>query len=341
MVLLYADGFDEGMQDWASNTGMVTFTGTNARSGYCAIYQQAGNFRRVITPSATVIVGCALRWDARETYPSGLSAPIITFFSDNNTTQHCGLYGTNDGSLRLANCGGPTLLTGGTTATNVIATNSTYYYIELKVTISDTIGAMALRVNNSLLLNLTNVDTKNGGTSSLIDAVSWHLSGVSGNILTDDVYILDGTGSYNNDFLGDLSVEHLRPTGDDAVTWTRSTGSTNFSCVDEMGNADTSDYNGSPTVGNRDFYTIGPSARVAGTVHGVYVSGTMAKSDAGARNAALCIREGAAGAIRTATSQTLSTSYVAYRQAYDRKNDGSAWSISDINALRIGAEVTA
>lgn len=49
-----------------------------------------------------------------------------------------------------------------------------------------------------------------------------------------DFVIWDGSGSYNNDFLGSVLVTNLTPTADVALNWTPSTGSGGYSILDNI-----------------------------------------------------------------------------------------------------------
>ena len=91
---------------------------------------------------------------------------------------------------------------------------------------------------------------------------------VAGNAY-DDVYICDTTGSVNNNFLGELTVEHLRPASDDTAQFLGSDANStdNWALVDEAGTYNGADYVASSTVGQRDLYVpapIGSSEHVTG-----------------------------------------------------------------------------
>ena len=110
----------------------------------------------------------------------------------------------------------------------------------------------------------------------------------------DDVYIADTTGSYNNDFLGELTVEHLRPASDDTAQWLGSDANSvdNYALVDEAGTYNGADYVASSTVGQRDLYVPTASTQpITSPVVGVVVAAVAMKTDAGTRTAKL-VRQG-------------------------------------------------
>ena len=85
--------------------------------------------------------------------------------------------------VRRGNAGGTVL---GTTATGLIAIN-TWYYIELQVVLSDTVGVVNLTIDGTSRLALTSQDTKNAGTKTVFDTMS--LVGITGvTAKFDDLY---------------------------------------------------------------------------------------------------------------------------------------------------------
>src|SRR5262249_36678260 len=146
-----------------------------------------------------------------------------------------------------------------------------FNYIEVKITISDTVGVVTVRVNGTSTgwLALTSQDTQNGGPSTITNII------LGGDLVTnasnapshfDDVVILDTTGAVNNDFLGDCRVEAIFPNGaGNYAQWTPSTGS-NFQNVDENPPNDDSDYNSSSTAGQIDTFNYSNLSVTSGTV---------------------------------------------------------------------------
>lgn len=71
------------------------------------------------------------------------------------------------------------------------------------------------------------------------------------------MYVLDGTGTTNNDFLGDINVRTLKPNGDASVAMTRSGGTTNAENVDNIpvsADWDDTSYVESGTSTTKDLY---------------------------------------------------------------------------------------
>jgi hypothetical protein len=184
-------------------------------------------------------------------------------------------------------------------------------------------------------------DTKNGGTATTIDKVLFHTGNGSVTITNiADVYILDGTGATNNNFLGDVAVRTLSPSGngtDSQLMGSDANQVNNYLLVDEHPYSST-DYNGSATPGQRDTYALTDLAAGINTVYGVQLNGFMAKSDVSLGTAKLVVRAG--GNLYSGTTRALSTSYVGYYDLYTTNPDTiTAWTVSDVNSLEAGMEV--
>lgn len=195
-------------------------------------------------PSSKTTVGIACR-----IYLDGLPGhaeiyPQISLTDGSNNAQ-CGIYITTTGAIRVmsgAVDSGSTL----TTSSPVITANA-WHHIELKATISDTVGTFDVYVNGAIVVSLTGVDTK-GSSSSTVDQVnfgnSWQTNAASApriNMYVKDYVLWDTAGSINNTFFGPVFVKGLRPNSDVSFNWTASTGSTGYTLIDEA-SPDDADY---------------------------------------------------------------------------------------------------
>jgi len=116
---------------------------------------------------------------------------------------------TSNNALQLQYGSGTTV---DTTANDVFEDNS-WHYIEWQTVLSNTTsGSYEVRVDGVDVMSGTGVRTQQNSNT---DAQCFHLRSVSGSntdyedvTLYDDWYILDGTGSVNNDFLGPVSIHH-------------------------------------------------------------------------------------------------------------------------------------
>jgi hypothetical protein len=133
---------------------------------------------------------------------------------------------------------GGTLL--GNSAVDVFVAGA-WNHFEFKVTISDTVGAIEVRINEFTRLNLTGIDTKN---TSLTEISQWVIGELSGSALTashfyvDDVvpWDTDNTDPNNTvvDWVGDCKVGAHLPIADTAeADWAKSSGVTGYTLIDD------------------------------------------------------------------------------------------------------------
>lgn len=236
-----------------------------------------------------------------------------------------------DGSIRAYNSALGVL---GTSAPSVIANTTAHFYVEVKVFIHDTTGSIEIRVNGNTtpVLNLTAIDTK--GTANAYATVvggPHSLSGSNVDMYVDDIYIAD-------DFLGDVRIEALSPSGAGATTnFTPSTGA-NYQCVDEAATPnDDTDYVSSSVVNDKDTYAMGNLASVLGAVVAVAVTTYDRKDDAGARTHSHVTR--LSGTEDTGAAFSPTTAYAFHQTVFTTKPGGGAWSIADVNAMEAGLKI--
>lgn len=92
---------------------------------------------------------------------------------------------------------------------------SAWNYVEVGAVISTTVGSVIVRVNGVTVLTLSGVNTQNSTVSALMQQVMWEGQQVA------HVYFCDNTGPAPwNTFLGDVRVQTLRVTSNDAVQFT-------------------------------------------------------------------------------------------------------------------------
>lgn len=159
------------------------------------------------------------------------------------------LYVTATGQLQIRSTPTGTVLadSGGFLISNLVL-----YHIEVQFYCHDSTGSITVRVNGLEALSATSIDTVNTG----VNQVNFLIGGGGPNYM-DNLYIYDGTGSYNNDWLGERNVYTLMPSGDGSVEeWALSTGSDSYALVDEIP-PNTSDYIESDTVDQETILEIG------------------------------------------------------------------------------------
>jgi hypothetical protein len=320
---------------------------------------EGSGFQSTVVPART---GTYVRWFAdgnrrdRYTFPSaarhvtfgvtvavhrksgGTSAEFIRLLGDDAATTHITLGMDSNGRLIVRRGLAGTVL--GQTDINVLP-HSGFRQVEVKVTLSDTVGAVELRVDGKVpsgWSDLSGVDTKNGGTATVFDTV--HVYGGGVEWYADDLVIWNGAGSINNNFFGVTRVYSCHPNGNGAYSeLVGSDGNSvdNYLQVDESTPYSIADYNGSATVGNKDSYAFADLPVATGNVRGVIVSMIAFASDGGAKSIRALARRAAVDA--TGADFTLSTSPAVCDQVWEvDPTDAAAWTVTRVNASEFGAE---
>lgn len=340
MALLFMDGFGGGDStmkwDITSNSLSVGSATPRIVGGY---YASGGGTGRTIfksfSASTKIITGFGMY--------GGTGTAYVSFYGDSGATQHISVVrNSSTGVLEIRRgASNGTLLASGTQPIFIDQWN----YVEVSVTISDTVGEVHVRLNGQTTDEVSYVgDTKNAGTATTIDKLMFVLSasGASGTAsMLSDVYILNDTGlAPNNNFLGDVVVRTLGPAGNG--TYSQLVGSdadsvNNYLLVDEHPYSGT-DYVGSATTGQKDSYAMADLPAGVTSVYGVQVTGQMAKSDATLGQARYIVRSG--GTDYGGTTRALTTSYTTYSEVYETDPaTGVGWTPTGVNNLETGMEV--
>jgi hypothetical protein len=215
-------------------------------------------------------------------------------------------------------------------------------YVEIGVTVGTTTGAITVRINGETVLSLTGVNTQNGGVAG-ITSVEFVASGNSGYIAAiAHLYICDATGPAPwNTFLGDVRVQTLLPTANDAVAFTPNGLATNWQNAASVPPVPASDYNADATVGAQDTFAAAAMASGLGAIYAVNVKAMAGKSDAGPRSAATVIKSGSATGVATAVSIGATTAQQVPGIFETDPNTTAPWSMAAVNAAKIGYKITA
>lgn len=345
MAVILVDGFDlyngtganTGVQaKWSAGIGSSSYSLVAGRFGGQAL-RIAGNAsgsatRRSFTANASVGIGMGFRG---ATMPSA-NPGGNHFLLESAGTAMCGFRVTSAGAIEVGRYTSNTASTVlGTSSAGVIVSN-TWHYVEVEVTISDTVGVFKVYVDGVQVLNLTAQDTRNGAPTT-VDTIRIGPDAAATTLGTfdyDDIYVVDAATK-----LGERRVETLYPTSDVAQGFARSTGATNYTLVDEAQvNGDT-DYVQASSVSTVDTYGFGDLTGTPGTIDAVQFSCFAEKTDATARSIALQAISGATTS--DGSNFSLAASYSKFERLMLTDPNGSiAWTAASVNALTGGPKVT-
>jgi hypothetical protein len=213
----------------------------------------------------------------------------------------------------------------------VWTTAGIWRYIELKYT--PVSGACELRVDGTVVASGTLPTQANIWEARFPD-----LPANTPALWIDDVYVVDTSGTTNNDYLGDVRVDLLLPTGDGAHTgMTPSTGTAHYALVDES-IPNTTDYVSSSVAGTKDTYQFQDMSTNTAAIFGLSVANYARKDAAGAGSLANIVRVGgtdyAQPAIPLSVSWTANENLVSLNPATN-----APWTVSAVNGVEFGVEV--
>lgn len=335
MTLRIFDGFENGdhFTKWAtSSVDQYYALNANTRFGYgkCLSIYGSGRYLEHAIPggvSGGVYLGTAVSFNAYQSgnimafYNHLVLSPIFVRWY---TTAMLGVYSNN------------VLL--GSAAVNFPYTS--WLYLEAFCKIADSGGQVIVKVDGTEVINYTGDTSYNSNGD---DVASVRLYAAGQYVYYDDVYICDAVdatatqGAPYNDFLGPCRV--YSPPIDGAGTDTDMTPSSgsNYQCVDEQPFSATDYVTG--TTGQRDTYSVSSIPSDAGTIYATQVTALAKKTDASAYSAKTALRSGTT--LDTGVSTALGDSDSTLRTLYTEDPDTStAWTISGVNAVEVGVEVT-
>jgi hypothetical protein len=218
-----------------------------------------------------------------------------------------------------------------------------YHQVEVKAVMHTSTGSVIVNLDGVQVINTGSVQT--AATSGSVTAIRFGNGSASTNSMQyDDMYVADAVdatatqGRANNDFLGDLRVQVLYPTGAGDVTqWTPSSGA-NWTTVDETPPS-TADFVSNATVGQQDLYTLTDLSGTVTTVYAVRECLYITKTDAGSVQVKPVFKENSVSTSDTAQGITVGAAPVYGTLRAVRPSDGAVWTTTDVNALQAGAEV--
>jgi hypothetical protein len=340
MALLHMDGFDSYSVladlgfEYSAFTGTLSTTG--GRYGGGAYQADDSDGKRLIKILASTYTelwqGCAVKHTGAGAqqgtvfnFTSSFGAEVqITY--DPSTNTWSAYRGDRATSL-------------GTYAGMLNATS--WHWVEARCVFSPTVGVVELWIDGVRVINLTAQNTRQNGSATGFNQV------ILGDVSThhtlkvfDDWYVLDTSGSVNNARLGECRINTLVPTSDASPNnGTRSTGASNFSCVDEAQNNTTDYVDLTNTSGQTELYGMSDLSVTPTAIYAVRNVVQAQKTDVDALSLSAIIKSNTTTATGTAVVQT-NGAYVHTLQIQEVDPDTSAaWTFSGINAMLCGVKV--
>jgi len=360
MALIYIDGFDtyqtaDLLKRW-TDVQLTPTIGSGGRTGQACQLGNSESISKGLPAVSAYIVGFAYK--PQSFYSS--SVVMCSFVGASFDQMMLCVLPT--GALRASVATANHRLAGVTeinstalyTTGGGILSADTWSYIEVRCLLSASVGEFEVRVNGVPVIETTDLSTRDTSWSDTniyaIDIGGNTTSGGASVAYVDDVYICDTSGSVNNDFLGDVTVEAIFPQTD-AVSpgsnadFTCSAAADHGALVDESAtdfpDEDTT-YVYSSTIGHIDSYHYPDITPVSADIKGVQVNICAKKSTTGTRTYKSVAKLAAGATTEGATAYAPSdTSYAYGCDIWEAKPGGGAWTVSDVNGAEFGVTVEA
>lgn len=312
----------------ASQTSGMSFTTGRTSNG---VGLGTGNSSVIaVLPSGLteIFIGVALKHDnvagatnGHYTFQSAAASELFTIQT------------TMSGALQV--CSGTT---GGTvlatSAAGLILSN-TWFQVQVRIVVSTTVGVVTIYHNGVQVATATGLNT---GSTAI--QRTGPIRRNNGNLVADDWYVNDSTGSYNNGFLGDVKIACVLPNADGTTNnWTATGAANRYQCVDETTRNDDTDYVVSSTPGDVQLFGL-QDITLTGQVLAVVATVWARKDDAGTRTVKLRLKSGATSTDGPDT--TMNLTYQPLMKTFDTDpNTGSPFTVANFNAAEVGAVVVA
>lgn len=323
MAALWMDGFEIDFADdtagiWTavvkSSTPTLSYQGSLKRTGggalRCLSSTKAKNIYLSQTLASTyteVYGGFGFRWastTALDEGHAGSGVTMLALLSSGGSAQLSMTLDQSTNALRIYR-GTPNdnVLLGSSSAA---VTTDAWHYIEFHFLISDTVGVVQLKIDSTLVLDLSSQDTNVANTD--IKTVQFGIPPAGGTPATnagggacdfyyDDFIINDTTGTVSNSWPNGAGIEKLVPNADGNYTaWTSTGGAVDYTEVDDVttyGNLPDDDTTTilSSTTGQRTSVNL-TNTTLAGSVEAVMLCTYSKNSAAGADQMGQFVRIG-------------------------------------------------
>lgn len=218
-----------------------------------------------------------------------------------------------------------------------IIPHTTWIHVEMKWTIDNVAGSIEVRLNGSPINAFSFAgDTQNGGTA-FVDAIRW-VGGEEPNHF-DDLVIWDTTGTKNNDWLGDVSIETLRPEAPGAFSDFTPLSGANWNNVNKQP-IDGATYVTSTVAGNKDRHVFPNLPSYVDTVLAVQTGVWTRNRSAGLRTLGLVNFDGVTEAVSAPESVRAAERWHTWITE-DHPSGPASWTPAEVDAGEFGYTVIA
>lgn len=341
-MIRFLDGFDHytvmggsSYRKWDSVSALTSTGFTTGRyGGYGVAPSSAGIHKTMDSYETTWIIGFAILVVDQVNldqyfFAIGDTGVVNTYVIIRSADQHIAVYnGNNDLILD----------------TGFAAPVGVWFFLEMKILYGAS-GAVTVQIDGTNVGSATGVDTTNGASGNNWFVIrSNGLTNHSQNLI-DDLYILDTSGSTNNDFLGESRIQYQAPATEGATNnFLPSTPGTTNNALMVTGRTDFTETNGkynyTGAVNNIDLYSLGSFVTTGLTqVFGIQLNVAYRKDDVGNRKITPIVRSSLNN--YDGNEYTCSSTYTLSMDIWESDPSSAApWSAATLNTAQFGLKVT-
>ena len=220
---------------------------------------------------------------------------------------------------------------------------NTWQYVEVKVlhALSAT-GTVDVRVGGVTVISETGKITADPGGAAYCSRLDWQGNN-DGTTDIDDIYVCDATGALNNNFLGDIRVDVLKPNGVGRIQqWGVTGAATHHEATDETTLDGDTTYISESVLNDVDVVAMEDLPADVTSVLGVQACIAAKKADLGAREITTMIGDGVSEVASTNEKYLWMSAYGYLLTQYDQDPvSAAAWTPAKVNAAQLGVKITA
>lgn len=218
--------------------------------------------------------------------------------------------------------------------------DNTWHFLEMELVLgAGTAGRFRMLKDGDEIINLVGINTKGSPTDDDLGRVLLQANGdpfsTPAGVDFDDFFV-----KYNDaTAIGGVKAKLQTMTADNLAQFARLSGASNSAMINEVSADSDTSYNYSNTVGHKDIFEMQDITETPTKIHAVQVSIAARKDDAGDRTIRPILVQGATTNVGIDHYET--TDYTWNRQIWELNPNGNIpWTKADINAMKVGYELT-
>lgn len=327
---------------WTTTPGTFTTVpaGTSVSSGQLRLIYVGPKVGPVVSNNLTAQTTYII--NTRVSLPQGHGNHLYTLYIGG--VAQCSLVINNiDGKLQFHRGENLTSPVGPASVIALLEDASTFYDIEAKFVVGPS-GSVELRVNGGVTIPSTsgNTSATGGITADSFGLASLITFTQSCDFSFEHLLVMDGSGTAMNDFQGPLDVFLLPPTGDGFYTeWDFTGAASRWEAVDELNPDGDTSYISDAVVGQRNLFTHGSLPANYTAVKGAAIWTYARRDDETTRAFKNLLRNTTPADNLGSVEHFAGDDYLYFFQPYEvNPFTTSAWTISEINDVQYGVQVT-